>query len=302
MTTAIPHTGKPTASAQAAPVSIRSVLFFSDLSPESDQAFGHARFVAEQFGARLTLSHVVEVRQERHPEPWPAQDEIVRRAVRDAREHLERRAETVGATSDVIVGREPSLDWALVGQVRRERPDLVVMRTHGRAGLAHVFPGSLAERVLQHGHTPVLCIREPEHGVPLPYRRILVPTDLSEGSRRAFPLAAHFARRFDALVLALHVASVTSPSDLHGMADALEATTSDRALGAFLQPEFADVRVMPQVRLGAALDVIGATASTERADLIVLSTHGRDSLSDRIIGSHAERLIHQSTCPVLVVP
>jgi len=302
MTTTIPHSDKNTAPLLAAPVSIRSVLFFSDLTPESDQAFAHARFLAEQFGARLTLCHVVEVPPERHPEPWPAQDEVVRRAIRDAREHLERRAEILSTPSDVIVEREPTLDWALVGQVRRESPDLVVMRTHTRAGLAHVFPGSLVEKVLQHGRAPVLCIREPEHGVPLPYRRILVPTDLSARSRRAFPLAAHFARRFDALVLALHVARVNSPSDLHGQPDALESTTSDEALGAFLQPEFDDVRVLPRVLLGSALDVIGATASTEHADLIVVSTHGHDSLGDRLIGSHAERLIRQSSCPVLVVP
>ena len=226
----------------------------------------------------------------------------MRRAVRDAREHLERRAETLSTTSDVIIAREPSLEWALVGQVRRERPDLVVMRTHTRGGLGHVFPGSLAERVLRHGHAPVLCVREPEHGVPLPYRRILVPTDLSAPSRRAFPLAAHLARRFDALVLALHVAQVTAPSDLHGLPDTLEATTSDERLGAFLQPEFEDVCVVPQVLLGSAFDLIGATASTQHADLIVLSTHGHDSLGDRILGSHAERLVRQSTCPVLVVP
>ena len=302
MTATIQSSGKATAAPAAPPVSIRSVLFFSDLSPESDQALDHARFLAEHFGARLTLSHVVEVPPRRDPEPWPAQDEVVRRAVRDAREHLERHAERLSTPSDIIVERERSLDWALVGQVRRECPDLVVMRTHTRAGLAHVFPGSLAEKVLQNGRVPVLCIREPEHGVAVPYRRILVPTDLSARSRRAFPLAAHFARRFDALVLALHVARVTVPSDLHGVPDAIEATTSEEALRAFMGPDFDDVRVIPRVLLGTACDVIGATASTERADLIVLSTHGHDSLGDRIIGSHAERVIRHSTCPVLVVP
>jgi nucleotide-binding universal stress UspA family protein len=302
MTTTIQDPGKATAAPLAPPVSIRSILFFSDLSPASDQAMEHARFLAECFGARLTLSHVVEVPPERDPEPWPTQDEVVRRAVRDAREHLERHAESLSTPNDILVEREPSLDWALVSQVRRECPDLVVMRTRAHAGLAHVFPGSLAEKVLQHGRAPVLCVREPEHGVPLPYRRILVPTDLSARSRRAFPLAAHLARRFDALVLALHVASVTAPTDLHGVPDAIEATSSEEALRAFMQPDFDDVRVMPRVLLGAAWDAIGATASTEHADLIVLSTHGHDSLGDRIVGSHADRVIRHSTCPVLVVP
>ena len=302
MTASIPHTVTSASPQPAPPVSVRHVLYFSDLSPESDQAFAHARFLAESFGARLTLTHVVEVPAERRNEEWPAQDEVVRRAVRDAREHLERRAESLTTPSEVVVEREPSVEWALAGQVRRERPDIVVMRTHARGGLAHVFPGNLAERVLLHGRAPVLCIREPEHGMPLPYRLILVPTDLSPESRRSFPLAAHLARRFDAQVIALHVAKVKAPSDLHGMPDALESTISEKALCDFLQPEFADVRVRAQVRLGEALEVIGDAVRRERADLIVLSTHGHDSLGDRIVGTHAERLIRHSTCPVLVVP
>ena len=40
---------------------IRTILFASDLSPESDRAFEHARFLAERFGARLTIYHGLEM-------------------------------------------------------------------------------------------------------------------------------------------------------------------------------------------------------------------------------------------------
>jgi nucleotide-binding universal stress UspA family protein len=159
---------------------------------------------------------------------------------------------------------------------------------------------SVTEVALQQGRCPVLCVREPEHGVALPYRRILVPTDLSAGSRRAFPLAALLARGFEAEVLALHMAGVTAPSLLHGVSYAMEASASEEELWQFLKPDFRDVRVTPRVVLGPAWDRIVETARSERVDLIVMSTHGHDSLTARVMGSHAERVVRRAPCPVLV--
>ncbi len=41
--------------------------------------------------------------------------------------------------------------------------DLIILSTHGRTGLAHVFLGSTAERVVRHAGCPVLIVREHEH-------------------------------------------------------------------------------------------------------------------------------------------
>ena len=103
------------------------------------------------------------------------------------------------------------------------------MATHGRDGLAHLFLGSVTEMAIQHGRSPVLCVREPAHGVALPYRRILVPTDLSEASRRAFPLAAQLARAFDAEVVGVHVAGFPPGHSLAGVYEAVAAMPSAAA-------------------------------------------------------------------------
>jgi universal stress protein A len=42
--------------------------------------------------------------------------------------------------------------------------DLIVMGTHGRTGIAHVFLGSVAERTIRHAPCPVLTVRGSEHG------------------------------------------------------------------------------------------------------------------------------------------
>lgn len=50
---------------------------------------------------------------------------------------------------------------AIVSQVREAHADLVVMSTHGRTGLAHLFQGSVAEAVMRKIDVPVFLVRVP---------------------------------------------------------------------------------------------------------------------------------------------
>src|SRR5262245_19098689 len=54
---------------------IQSILIASDLTPESDVAFAHARLLAERFRARLTLFHALEVPADRYGDPADAQED-----------------------------------------------------------------------------------------------------------------------------------------------------------------------------------------------------------------------------------
>jgi nucleotide-binding universal stress UspA family protein len=46
----------------------------------------------------------------------------------------------------------------IVEHAKAERHDLIVVGTHGRAGLAHLFLGSVAERVVRTAPVPVLTV------------------------------------------------------------------------------------------------------------------------------------------------
>jgi nucleotide-binding universal stress UspA family protein len=227
--------------------------------------------------------------------------EVWRRAGGAAREFLSHRAETVPVGCEVEVEPVTSAAPAIVSFIDRRRPDLTVMATHGRRGLARVLLGSVTERVVRNVRRPVLCVREPDHGVALPYRRVLVPTDFSAASQSAFPMAAFLAREFAAEVLALHAAPRPGLDSLSGVPAKVETAVPDeKALAAFLEPEFAGLRVVPRVVLGSPWQAIVETARAEKADVIVMSTHGHDSLADRVLGSHAERVLRHAPCPVLI--
>jgi nucleotide-binding universal stress UspA family protein len=277
---------------------LREILFASDLTPESDRSFGHARMLAERFRAHVTLFHAVRAPRVKQT---IVDDEVWRRQELAARAHLALGAETLAVTPTVVVKRSDSVARSLVALIRQTRPDLVVMRTHGRRGFAHAVLGSVAERVVEAAQHPLLCIRQPDHAVALPYRRILVPTDLTLSSRRAFPLAATLARGFGAEVMALHVVPLARAPRLDGVPELVEARVpSEWAVREYMLPECSGLPVSARVELGAPWETILRTARNENADLIVLSTHGENSLADRVLGSHAQQILRQAHCPVLV--
>jgi nucleotide-binding universal stress UspA family protein len=287
---------------------IRTILFASDLSPESDRAFEHARFLAERFGARLTIYHALEMPRTEYAGWVDADDDRRARWERKVREELARRASSLTVPHEVlvqgpVVGGHFLVDLALLDVIHKTQPDLTVMASRGRKGFASFFLGSVTEQVVQHAGRPLLCVRKSGHGLVLPYQRLLVPTDFSPASRRAFPLAALMARSFEAKVTALHVAPAPTLAALTGVPDAPppRVPTEDQVSG-FLQSDFAGLPVEARVcATGAPWYQIVKTAEEQKSDLIVMSTQGHDSIRDGIIGSNAERVLRHAPCPVLVV-
>jgi nucleotide-binding universal stress UspA family protein len=176
------------------------------------------------------------------------------------------------------------------------------MATHGREGLSHLLLGSVTEALIRHGERPVLCVREPDHGTALPYRRILVPSDLSEPSRRAFPLASLLARAFESDVIGVHVGSLPPDTRLGTPYWVEHEAPDQKGVEEFMAPAFPGVGFSARIRQGEPWREIVAAALEERADLLVVSTHGAGSLAKRLLGSHAERVARHAPCPVLVVP
>jgi nucleotide-binding universal stress UspA family protein len=285
---------------RAFPSFMRRILFPTDLSHESDIAFGHACLVAERFDAELTLYHSIDLRKvARTIGRGGPMEEALRREELEAVRHLETRAGRTSAVTRVRVDYGLSPHQAVAAAIADRRPDLTVMSTHGRRGIAHLLMGSVAETAIEEGGRPILCVRGSHHGPALPYRRVLVPTDLRSG--RAFPIAAVIARAFHADVVALHVVPFTRAS-LSGLPQALETAVPDEAeVIRFLQPEFHGLRVTARVELGPGWEIIPSIADEEGCDLVVMSTHRHDSLADAMLGSRAERIVTLAPCPVIVV-
>ncbi len=139
----------------------------------------------------------------------------------------------------------------------------------------------------------------------MPTRRILVPTDLSDAARAAYPAAVEQARRGNAEVLLLHVMEWYPYVTLEGGVIPLQPPEYEKDIRDRLGKEaarFGDgVRVRTKVLSGPAADRILQEAERGKADLIVMSTHGRRGFARWILGSVAERVVRGAACPVLTV-
>ena len=122
-------------------------------------------------------------------------------------------------------------------------------------------------------------------------RKICVPTDFSEPSRRAITYALALARGFGASLYVIHVLKDHARYHTARTALAETAATLDDGLGG----------IATEVRMGDVAESIGEAARHYGADLVVMATHGRTGLSHAISGSVAEDVIRTACCPVLVL-
>lgn len=141
------------------------------------------------------------------------------------------------------------------------------------------------------------------------FERVLVATDGSVFSNAALPFAADLARRYGAGVTVAHVLPDPAANLPIGpyMVDLAreDAALRERAAGvledavAALGPNARPLLL--QGRSRPVADVLADAARDERADLIVMSTHGRGGLARALLGSVAEAVLHRVKVPVLLV-
>jgi nucleotide-binding universal stress UspA family protein/predicted transcriptional regulator len=137
-----------------------------------------------------------------------------------------------------------------------------------------------------------------------PFRKILCPVDFDENSMKALDVAADLARQNEGTALLLHVVSmIVVPARLPGYFDLYlsQGETARARLKEIAHKRLAGLKYEILAEMGDPADIIVTTGSTAGADLIVMATNGRRGFSRLLLGSVAERVLRQSTCPVLTV-
>jgi len=145
------------------PPQILNILVAVDFSDYSRAALRYATFLAENFGAALTLVHSVEPYV--YPEDLSAGctlEELDARWMQKQKEKLETLRQTIkeGIPATVVVTMGTAWN-RIIGTAKSWNADLIVIGTHGRTGLKHALMGSTAERVVRHAACPVLVVHAP---------------------------------------------------------------------------------------------------------------------------------------------
>jgi nucleotide-binding universal stress UspA family protein len=137
---------------------IQHILAPTDFSAPASRAVTAAFELAQTFGAKLSLLHVIEVPAYAIEVALPLET-----LERDARRELARLLpEAEAAHVEVTRLVDMGVPYQrIVETATAESVDLIVMATHGRTGLSHLVLGSVAERIVRLARCPVLTIRPP---------------------------------------------------------------------------------------------------------------------------------------------
>ena len=293
---------------------IERILFPTDFSAGSEQAFDSALALANDFDAELHLLHAVVLHADDPNDPahhFPDAEEIRKRLEQTAERRmatgLEARS-TDGLTVHRHQRRGISVAPVILEQAGAIDADLIVMSTHGRRGLENMLLGSVTEEVLRLAECPVLTVRSgkdtPAYPAAVP---LLVPVDFSEHSRGALTLARELAARFGGSVQVLHVFERPIHPEIYLGGMPLDSpdfhtveTSLREALATFVgETPGPAVPSTLHVIEGRAVPGILEFAGENGTGLIVIATHGLTGLAHVLLGSVSEKIVRRAECPVL---
>jgi universal stress protein A len=149
-----------------APCRINSILVPTDFSAESEKAITYAVPFAQQFGAKLTLLHVVEplaTPDFAKPFAFAMENDQVTASCKRRLVQLIKNAEIRPALVEKTLVRYGCAYNEIADAARMLKVDLIIISTHGHTGVKRALLGSTAERVVRHAPCPVLVVRPREH-------------------------------------------------------------------------------------------------------------------------------------------
>jgi nucleotide-binding universal stress UspA family protein len=263
------------------------------------------------------LTIVTRERDALRAEPSEVREHVEQALRRGPLQELERqvkRSAEHGVTAFSEVGFGDPAEEILIAASLPETAAIVIA-THGRGGLKRLMLGSVADRVMRESACPVLIVSprgysaaaaDTASGVALGH--LLVPLDGSALAEAALPEAVRLAEATGADVTLVRVEQwLTATVAGEGYASNLPQFEDEIAQAAY--------RYLDQVRAGLPCTIttdrtvlrgtpaecLIAFVEQKRADLIVMTTHGRGGVRRLVLGSVADRLA-RSGLPVLLVP
>jgi nucleotide-binding universal stress UspA family protein len=136
------------------------IVLTTDLSEESKRAFAPTAELARNLGAEIILVHIVpELKAVPHGAPFaPRQSDPESSEERQwAKAKLDEWSSELGESVVTAVLASENVEKAICKFAESEGADYIALSTHGRTGVRHLVLGSIAEGVLRHAKTPVVC-------------------------------------------------------------------------------------------------------------------------------------------------
>ncbi len=296
-------------------VQFKNILCATDFSDFSNHTVNYGVALAKEFEARLIICHVIDLSSvaiygEFQLDPVGQQNRIME----DANVQLEE------LTGDQPVTWEPLITVGkpadeISRAVEEKDIDLVITATRGRSGFKRLILGSVTERLMRTLTCPLLVVRSPEHEfVNKPeqdfgLQKILVGCDFSPDSGRAFDHGLSLAQEFQAELHLVHVVEPYVQPNLLKEEPSVSGEIQQDYHNLLIQklkdtvPGEAANWCTPQTSIleGRPYEELVKYADTRDINMIVLGVRGHGLVKTLFLGSTTDRVIRNSSCPVLSV-
>lgn len=287
-------------------ITIKNILCPVDFFVASEAAALYAAGLASNYDAKVHLLHVIApVVPTTYEFPMHTID-IAKSLEESSKRELKKMEMTIrnlGAAVDTELRSGDTYD-EIKRAIEDDKPDLIVMGTHGRRGAERWFLGSTTEKLLRHTPVPLVTISGTgeKSYTPPRFRRILVTTDFSEGTSDALNYAFSVAQENESQVTLLHVLNEVSIDFSAKYRDPLFDGVR-KQLEAMVPAEARNwCDIVTRVETGVPYRIIIRTLEDEKADLLVMNIHGKGMLDRALLGSTAERVVRAASCPVMMIP
>ncbi len=314
---------------------IKKILVPTDFSDNSAHAYLPAQQLASKFNAKIDFIHVVPTLRYFNESisnlglPFSMEKDIYPKVQEDSlaklnslmEEHIQK--ENRG---EAIVRIAPKPSRAIVENAQQGHYDLILMATHGKHE-TDLLRGTITEKVIRYSPVPVLATDK--NGIES-IKKIMVPTDGSQASLSAMPVAVSLALTFNASLILYHVLELhgsmtenVEPNPLRSEKDNIYDILFN-AMKTYFQKSwdkielrdgegYDDQLVYSEGASNATIDITtviekGVSAhhaireyASEFVDLVVMATHGHSGLSHLFLGSTAEKVTQHLKLPVISV-
>jgi nucleotide-binding universal stress UspA family protein len=279
------------------------ILCATDLLPKSDAAIDRAGLLSDELRADVTLLHVAvpgESALTMERELLRATDEM------RLRSRFPRWRAALPPNVAVLAGSAANL---IIDTAVRSKSRLLVVGPHRKRPLRDALEGTIVEKALATRRFPVLVVRE---AVRRGYRRVLLALDASDASASAIRAAESLVLTPAAEAVVVHVHKPPYEGMLYSAHIGMETVArytetwsreATHLVRGMLDYESDDAsRYDVHIEHGPPAPGICKAIETFSPDLLVVGTGGTGRLRRALVGSVANRVLHDSTCDVLIVP
>lgn len=270
---------------------MKKILVPTDFSEQAENALKVAVQLAKKYDSEIYVLHMLELpMQEMDVMNTPTAIPEAMFFVKLAQQRFEallNRPYLEGIKVHDVVKNYPSFS-SVIDTCHELGVDLIVMGSHGTSGFMEMFVGSNAEKVVRTSDLPVLVIKD--NHAEFSIDRFVFASDFKIDNKETYRQATEFAKAFGAKMYLLMVNTANN---------FVSTTEATKRIHEFIKDyDFKNYSVHIYNDESVETGVLNFAHEID-ADLIGISTHGRQGIAHFFNGSIGEDVVNHSKRPVI---